>query len=168
MGFPRRKSEKQNNLVLEPWDWTVHVLERFSGAMAMKWPDRIAQAFRPGYVRCGIRPERPTETRVFQRKCIVYRSRATPRYVNRFGRPCRAHPRDTFARPEGLGYSVKPFHGFKIVAGPNLSSEERLLFAICISHKPGVTLFRICEYCEKCRLRSWPGTQVFAHITAIT
>jgi hypothetical protein len=46
-------------------------------------------------------------------------------------------------RAKALGYSVKPFHGFKIVAGPNLSSEERLLFAICISHKPRVILFPI-------------------------
>ena len=47
--------------------------------MAMKWPDRIAQAFRPGDVRRGVRPERPIETRGFWRKCIVYRSRATLR-----------------------------------------------------------------------------------------
>jgi hypothetical protein len=31
----------------------------------MKWPERIAQAFRPGYVRFRIRPEGAAEMREF-------------------------------------------------------------------------------------------------------
>jgi len=39
----------------------------------MKWPDRIAQAFRPGVARCRIRPEGAAEMRLF--RLYAYRCR---------------------------------------------------------------------------------------------
>jgi hypothetical protein len=78
----------------------------------MKWPERIAQAFRPGYVRFRIRPEGAAEMREFcptrVRSLTIFRCRVSQ---NRFGRPYRANSGGRFPRPEDLGCSVTPFHG---------------------------------------------------------
>src|ERR1700751_3301194 len=44
-----------------------------SFATAMKWLNRIAQVFRPGYVRCSIRPARAAEMSVSCPVFIMYR-----------------------------------------------------------------------------------------------
>lgn len=44
-----------------------------SFATAMKWLNRIAQVFRPGYVRCSILPARAAEMSVSCPAFIMYR-----------------------------------------------------------------------------------------------
>jgi hypothetical protein len=93
----------------------------------MKWPDRIAQAFRPGVARCRIRPEGAAEMRLF-RLYAYHCRRSSNASLHRTDSvaPSGRILGGRFPRPEGLGCFVMPFHGEDLthLAGRDLVLRE--------------------------------------------
>jgi hypothetical protein len=79
----------------------------------MKWSNRIAQGFNPGWDR---------KKRALKVAPDVWAWPADRRPNNpnpRFGRHFQGASRDIVPRAEALGYSVRPFHGQKPITSPS-------------------------------------------------
>jgi hypothetical protein len=82
----------------------------------MKWPDKLAQAFRPGYV-LRTRPRRRPRPRIWPPGVMecwsfgVLRQVGIAPLVRGVGGCFQGEFWAHLPRPEGLGCSVTPFHG---------------------------------------------------------